>query len=212
MATEQNQNHTISVAALFSNRHASLRARVLLVVHFLPLSIPPPPPHIFHRPPPPPPPILPPLQPIHPHPHFLPLARIFTVFSNPRHSLHHALPHPRIRLPILGRCRPLGHLLPVRTKMPSCRAFLQLTLPFRDVVISCFERRVQWRIVRMGFIRSRQIPETDNPVSFSTKFEGQLKQDFFHLSLFLWFLSHLLGGEFFESCSWKNGCFYASAI
>lgn len=142
------QNHLIPVAVLFSARHAPLRARVLLVVHLLPLPLPPPPPHVLHRPPAPAPGVLPRVQPINPAPHLLHLARIFAIFPNRGHSLHHAPPLPRLRLPILNRRRAAGRRLSVCAELPGGSPRLQLALPFWGFFISRSERWVQrnWRL------------------------------------------------------------------
>lgn len=114
------ENHAVPVAPLFSLRHAPLRARVLLVIRVLPLPFPPYSPDVLHDSPAPATLGVPALQPLHPHLHVLPLARILAVLPGPRHSPNNLGLFRGLRVPFLDRDWAPQRVLPIRHQLPDC--------------------------------------------------------------------------------------------
>lgn len=105
------------MAPLFPTRHAPLRARLLLVIHLLPLPIPPSLTHILHRPPPWTAELLPALQPVNPLMHVVSLARILAIVSDRSDSSDYASVLCGLRVPILDGDRTTPGMFSVRREL-----------------------------------------------------------------------------------------------
>ncbi|CAI9110009.1 OLC1v1009963C1 [Oldenlandia corymbosa var. corymbosa] len=122
------------MAPLFSSGHAPIRARLLLVLHLLPLPIPPHSPHVFHHPPPEKALDVPALQPLHTNLRFLLVAGVFPIVSSPGNPPHNFHIRRRLRVPILDRNWVAQCLFSVRRELPDCAIGLQFGLPYRGSV------------------------------------------------------------------------------
>uniref|UniRef100_A0A7N2KSD7 Uncharacterized protein n=1 Tax=Quercus lobata TaxID=97700 RepID=A0A7N2KSD7_QUELO len=132
----------VSVAPVLPAGHAPQRARVLLVLHFLPLAFPPPVPHILRYPPSTETHFLSSLQPLDPNLHELPLARVFAIVSSSRDSADDFAVLRGLRVPFLDRDWAAQRVLPIRRQLPGHFAWLQLGLPFWGFTLALPERRV----------------------------------------------------------------------
>uniref|UniRef100_A0A7C8ZGE0 Uncharacterized protein n=1 Tax=Opuntia streptacantha TaxID=393608 RepID=A0A7C8ZGE0_OPUST len=116
LAAEQNP---FSMVPLFSTGYSPIWPGLLLVLRILPLSIPPPPEDLLVSPPATAPPNPPPPNPLDPHLHVLPMARILAVISSAGNHIHHTRRLRSVRVSILDGDWTSERVFSVRAELPD---------------------------------------------------------------------------------------------
>ena len=134
----------IPMAPLFPTRNPTLGSGLLLVLPLLPDPILPHAPHFLHHTTTSQAGLVPALQPLNPHLHLLPLARVLPIVPSPLHHPNDVGLLRRIRVPVLDSNRVAQRLLSFRAQLSDLAVGLQSCLPRRSAVVAFLQRWVPW--------------------------------------------------------------------